>query len=60
MKVQKEEHLFNPPACFLSLRWFECDRQMHVCAGRTYLQETESKIAAESQQERQRFQRGGC
>ena len=60
MKVPKEEHLFNPLACFLSLGWFECDRQMHMCTGRTYLQETESKIAAESQKERQRFQREGC
>lgn len=42
MKVQKEEHLFNPPTCFLFLGWFECDTQMHVCTGRTYLQETES------------------
>ena len=62
MNVQKEEHLFNPPTCFLCLGWFECDTQMHAGAGRTHLQGTESKTAAESQQERQGpgFQRKGC
>ena len=61
MNVQKEEHLFTPPTCFLCLGWFECDTQTHTGAGRTHLQGTESKTAAESQQERQGlgFQRKG-
>lgn len=61
MNVQKEEHLFNPPTRFLCLGWFECDTQTHTGAGRTHLQGTESKRAAESQQERQGlgFQRKG-